>query len=172
VEHYKVHLSDKRTLQAKRIGTDPRRDLAVIKVEGENLPTIQFADSTKIKVGEEVVAIGNARGQENSVTKGIVSNLNVDLDDGTNICKYIQTDAPINSGNSGGALLNMKAEVIGINRARLNNAESMGYAIPINDAKDLAKQLIEKRYVSYPYLGIKTEIVMVFVFLNVLVGCG
>jgi len=154
-----VHLSDKRTLSAKRIGTDPRRDIAVIKVEGENFPTVKFSDSSKIKTGEECVAIGNARGQENSVTKGIVSNLNVDLDDGTNIGKYIQTDAPINSGNSGGALVNMYAEIIGINRARLNNAESMGYAIPSNEAKEIAEQLINKGYVSYPYLGIKISII-------------
>ena len=154
-----VHLSDKRTLTAKRIGTDPRRDLAVIKVEGEDFQAIKFADSSKTKTGEECLAIGNAQGKENTVTKGIVSNLNIDLNDGTNICKYIQTDAPINSGNSGGALVNMKAEIIGINRARLNNAESMGYAIPSNEAKEIAEQLIKKGYISYPYLGIKIAIV-------------
>ena len=153
-----VHLHDNRTLKAQRIGTDPRKDLSVIKIEGENLPTVSFADFSKVKVGEDVVVIGNAQGKENTVTKGIVSNLNVDLNDGTNKYKHIQTDAAINPGNSGGALLNMKAEVIGINRATLNNSENMGYAIPINDAKEIAERIINKSATSYPYLGVVVKV--------------
>ena len=149
-----VRLSDKRTLKAKLIGTDPRRDVAVIKVEGDNLPVADFADYNKVKIGADVVAIGNARGIENSVTKGIISNVDIDVDTGTNIRRCLQTDTPINPGNSGGALVNMSGEVIGINEMGRNDAESMNYAIPGSDAKKMADQLISKGYVSYPYLGI------------------
>ena len=149
-----VHLSDKRTLTAKLIGTDPRRDVAVIKVEGENLTAAKLADSSKVKVGSEVLVIGNAKGIENSVTKGVISNLNIDVDTGMDIRRCLQTDAPINPGNSGGALVNMQGEIIGVNDMKRNDAESIGFAIPINDAKEIADQLIEKGYVSLPYLGV------------------
>ena len=152
-----VHLSDKRTLKAKRVGTDSRRDVAVIKVEDNDLRAAEFADSDKVKVGDDVIAIGNAQGVENSVTKGVISNVNIDVDTDTDIRRCLQTDAPINPGNSGGALLNMRGEVIGINEMRRNNAECMCYAIPSNDAKEIAEQLIDKGYVSYPYIGVKVS---------------
>ncbi|MBR7025205.1 MAG: trypsin-like peptidase domain-containing protein [Selenomonadaceae bacterium] len=149
-----VHLSDKRTLKAKRIGTDSRMDLAVIKVEETNLKPAELGDSGKMKIGTDVIAIGNAKGVENSATKGIISNLDIDVDDGTNITRCLQTDAPVNPGNSGGALVNMQGEVIGINTMSRTDAESMHYAIPINDAHKIARQLIDKGYISYPYLGV------------------
>ena len=147
-------MSDKRTLTAKLIGTDPRMDVAVIKVEGENLTAAKLADSSKVEVGAEVLVIGNAKGIENSVTKGVISNLNIDVDTGTDIRRCLQTDAPINPGNSGGALVNMQGEIIGVNDMKRSDAESIGFAIPINDAKEIADQLIEKGYVSLPYIGV------------------
>ena len=149
-----VHLLDKRKLDATVIATDPRRDVAVIKVEGDNLQAAEFADSKNLNVGDDVIAIGNAQGVENSVTKGIISNLNVDVDTGINIRRCIQTDAPLNHGNSGGALVNMSGKVVGINDMGRGDAESMNYAIPINDAKDVAEQIIEKGYVSVTYIGV------------------
>ena len=151
-----IHLADKRTLKAKLIGTDSRRDVAVIKVESNDLQEAVFADSGEVKIGEDVIAIGNAKGVENSVTKGIISNLDIDVDNGTNIRKCLQTDAPVNPGNSGGALVNMRGEVIGINEMGRRDAESMNYAIPSKDAREIAEQLIDKGYVSYPYLGVST----------------
>lgn len=151
-----IHLADKRTLKAKLIGTDSRRDVAVIKVESNDLQEAVFADSVEVKIGEDVIAIGNAKGVENSVTKGIISNLDIDVDNGTNIRKCLQTDAPVNPGNSGGALVNMRGEVIGINEMGRRDAESMNYAIPSKDAREIAEQLIDKGYVSYPYLGVST----------------
>lgn len=149
-----VHLLDKRTLKATVVATDPRRDVAVIKVEGDNLQAAEFADSKNLNVGDDVIAIGNAQGVENSVTKGIISNLNVDVDTGINIRRCIQTDAPLNPGNSGGALVNMSGKVVGINDMGRGDSESMNYAIPINDAKDVAEQIIEKGYVSMVYIGV------------------
>ncbi len=154
VNSVEVHLLDKRTLKATIVATDPRRDVAVIKVEGDNLQAAELADSKNLNVGDDVIAIGNAQGVENSVTKGIISNLNVDVDTGINIRRCIQTDAPINHGNSGGALVNMKGKVVGINDMGRSDSESMNYAIPINDVKDVADQIIEKGYVSMVYVGV------------------
>ena len=149
-----VHLSDKRTLKAKRIGVDSRMDVAVIQVEGDNLPVARLGDSDDVQIGTDVVAIGNAKGVENSATEGIISNRDIDVDDGINIKRCLQTSAPINPGNSGGALVNMQGEVIGINSMSRKNAESMNYAIPINAVHKVARQIIDKGYVSHPYLGV------------------
>ena len=149
-----VHLSDKRSLKAKLVGTDPRSDIAVIKVEGDNLQVAEFANSSEVKVGDGAVAIGNPKGIENSATKGIISNLNIDVDTGIVVRRCLQTDAPVNPGNSGGALVNMWGKVIGINDMGRRDAESMNYAIPSDDAKKIAQQLIDNGYVSYPYLGV------------------
>ena len=152
-----VHLLDKRKLDAALVATEPRRDIAIIKVEGDNLQAAEFADSKILNVGDEVVAIGNAKGVENSVSKGIISNLNVDVDTGIDIRRCIQTDAPINPGNSGGALINKYGKVIGINDMGRGDAESMNYAIPSNDAKDAADQIIAKGYVSVAYIGVNAD---------------
>ncbi|MDM8142636.1 S1C family serine protease [Megamonas hypermegale] len=153
-----VALSDGRTLKASLIGTDPYTDLAVIKVDAENLPTAEFGDSDDIMVGEPAIAIGNPMGLEfqGSVTAGVISALNRTLNIGDNRVKLLQTDAAINPGNSGGALVNADGKVIGINSAKLaaTGVEGMGFAIPINTVKPIIDELIANGYVSYPYLGV------------------
>lgn len=149
-----VHLADKRVLKAKLIATDPRMDLAVIKVEGDNLKAVKFGDSDELKQGSPVVAIGNARGLENSTTTGTISNLNQDVSEDLTTIRCLQTEAPINPGNSGGALLNEYGELIGINVMIRANSDNIGFAIPSNDVKKIVEQLKDNGHVPYPYLGI------------------
>ena len=153
-----VALSDGRTLKASLVGADPYTDLAVIKVDAENLPTAEFGDSDDIMVGEPAIAIGNPMGLEfqGSVTAGVISALNRTLNIGDNRVKLLQTDAAINPGNSGGALVNADGKVIGINSAKLaaTGVEGMGFAIPINTVKPIIEELINNGHVSYPYLGV------------------
>lgn len=156
-DSYVVQLADKRTYKAELIGTDSRMDLAVLKIDAKDLQAVTFGDSSKVEKGDPVIAIGNAKGIQDSTTQGIISNVDVDVNDGTNIKKVLQTDAAVNHGNSGGALLNMRAEVIGINEMGLSNAESINWAIPSNDAKKIIDQLIEQGYVSWPYLGVEVK---------------
>ena len=168
---------DSNVISAKIKGTDPNKDLAVIAVKLSDIPdetmeSIKIAtvgDSSSLKVGEPVVAIGNAYGYGLSVTSGIVSALNREVtvqSDGQNITnKLIQTDAAINPGNSGGALLNMKGEVIGINAAKYSSTEveGMGYAIPISQAQDIINELMNKKTrvavdeADQGYLGIQGQ---------------
>lgn len=147
----------KEHFEAKVVGRDSRMDLAVIKIEGDNLKAAKFADSDEIEKGEQVIAIGNAMGRKDSTTDGMISNLPDNVDDGENIKKCLQTSAEINPGNSGGALVNMYGEVVGINTLKLTNAEGMNFAIPSNKVKEIAQKLIDKGYVSYPYLGVLVE---------------
>jgi len=152
-----VSLSDGRQVKAKLIGRDKDTDLAVIKIDEPNLTVARLGDSTKLKVGELAVAIGNPMGMEfaGSVTTGVISALNRTVPVGDQKFKLIQTDAAINPGNSGGALINAKGEVIGINSAKLGGeAEGMGFSIPISSAKPIIKELISKGYVSRPWIGI------------------
>ncbi|MBI6872952.1 S1C family serine protease [Clostridium aciditolerans] len=154
-----VKLSSGKTLPATLIGTDPRSDLAVIKVDAQNLPVAKFGDSSKVKVGDIAIAIGNPLGEEfsGSVTAGIISALNRKIQYGGAIYKVLQTDAAINPGNSGGPLCNETGEVIGINSLKIGaeaNAEGMGFAIGINEAKDIIKSLMDYGKVSRPSLGI------------------
>ncbi|MCI6159438.1 MAG: trypsin-like peptidase domain-containing protein [Selenomonadaceae bacterium] len=152
-----VSLADGRTLDAKVVGTDELTDLAVVKVEAEDLPTAVLGDSDKTVVGEPAIAIGNPLGEEfsGSVTAGVISALNRTIEEGGSQLRLLQTDAAINPGNSGGALVNADGEVIGINSAKLvqNGVEGMGFAIPSNTVKRIADQLIEKGHVTRPYLG-------------------
>lgn len=152
-----VHLSDKRRLEAKLVGTDSRMDIAVIKVDEKKLQPARFANSDRVKIGDEAIAIGNPLGLENSISKGIISNMDVDVNTGMNIRRCLQMDTPINPGNSGGALVNMRGEVIGINDMGIQGAESINFAIPSNNAKKTAEQIIEKGYVSWPYLGVDAQ---------------
>lgn len=154
---YEIQMADSRSIKAKLIGTDSRSDLAVLKIEAKNLQAAKFADSSKVEKGDDVVAIGNAKGVQDSTTQGIISNVNVEANDGTNIKKVLQTDAAINPGNSGGALVNMYAEVIGINEMSRANTDNMSYAIPSNEVKKIADQLIKQGYVSWPYLGVEAD---------------
>lgn len=151
-----VSLHDGSTLQGKVIGADAATDIAVVKVDGKNLPAAKFGDSDKMVVGEPAIAIGNPLGLEfqGSVTTGVISALNRRLD--VSEIRLIQTDAPINPGNSGGALCNADGEVVGINSAKLaaNGVEGMGFAIPINTAQKIINDIVSKGYVSRPYLGV------------------
>lgn len=155
-----VSLADDSIVEAKLVGSDSRTDLAVLKIDpkGKKLPVAVLGDSTKIKTGELVVAIGNPLGIEfaRSVTMGVVSATERTLTIGEEQFSLIQTDAAINPGNSGGALVNRQGQVIGINSAKLviSGVEGMGFAIPISNARPIIEELIEKGYVSRPYLGI------------------
>ena len=154
-----VTLNDNREFNARIIGTDPTTDLALIKVDGKNLPTLPIGDSDKLKVGEWVIAVGNPFGLNNTVTAGIVSAKARGLggqSDGPNISSFIQTDAAINPGNSGGALVTADGKVVGINSAKIakEGVEGMGFAIPINQAKGIISQLIDHGKVTRAYLGV------------------
>jgi serine protease Do len=151
-----VTLSDGTEYDARIIGSDASSDLAVLKVEAENLPEAELGDSSALQIGELVVAIGNPLGYENTVTDGIVSGLNRQLTDYIDSATLIQTNATINSGNSGGALANSKGKVVGINSAKLvaSNAEGMGFALSINEVRPIVEEIISKGHVSRPYLGV------------------
>jgi len=150
-----VSMSDGKTYPAKVIGTDPSYDLAVIKIDGKNLPTLKLGDSDKVRVGEWAIAIGNPFGFESSVTVGVISAKNRSIRardfsfDG-----FLQTDAAINPGNSGGPLLNLKGEVIGINTAIIPYAQGIGFAIPINMAKQVLQDLVKYGSVKRGWLGV------------------
>ena len=139
------------------MGTDEQTDLAIIKIDADNLTPAELGDSSSIKVGEFVLAIGNPLGLDTSVTSGIISALERDIatSDGTTY-HVLQTDCAINSGNSGGALINSNGQVIGINTLKLSGTgiEGVGFAIPINDTIDVFEQLIKHGKVLRPYIGI------------------
>ena len=150
-----VRLSDKTKFQGKVIGKDPDTDLALVKIEaGRDLPFVILGDSTKIKVGQWVIAIGNPFGLDRTVTVGVVSALGRE---NVNLSRYedfIQTDASINPGNSGGPLFNIRGEVIGINTAIINFAQGIGFAIPSNMVQAVTAQLILKGKVTRGWLGV------------------
>ncbi|MDP2135184.1 MAG: DegQ family serine endoprotease [Sulfuritalea sp.] len=151
-----VKLTDKREFKAKVLGTDKRTDVALIKIDASNLPVARLGDSSKLKVGEWVVAIGSPFGFENTVTAGIVSAKGRSLAH-ENYVPFIQTDVAINPGNSGGPLFNMKGEVIGINSqifSRSGGSMGLSFAIPIDLANDVQNQLKAKGKVSRGRLGI------------------
>lgn len=143
--------------KATIVGTDAETDLAVIKIEKTGLTAATLGNSDSVKVGEFAMAAGNPLGMQNSITCGVISAVNREITDSDGK-KYvlIQTDAAINSGNSGGALVNSNGEVIGINTLKLSGTgiEGMSFAIPINNTKDIAEQLIQYNKVKRPYIGI------------------
>ncbi len=148
---------DETEYEAKIVGKDEQTDLAVIKIEKTGLSKAEFADSDSIKVGEFTMAVGSPLGMQSSVTCGIVSAVNREVTDTDGkTFKLIQTDAAINSGNSGGALVNSEGKVIGINTLKLSGTgiEGMGFAIPINSTTDITSQLIQYSKVKRPYIGI------------------
>jgi serine protease Do len=152
----KVTLSDKKTYEAKLIGRDEKTDLAVLKIDVDHdLPFVQLGDSSKLEVGDWVIAIGNPFGLARTVTAGIVSAKGRVIGSGP-YDDYIQTDASINPGNSGGPLFNLDGEVIGINTAIVASGQGIGFAIPINMAKDLLPQLKQGK-VSRGRLGIHIQ---------------
>ncbi|MCG8542114.1 MAG: trypsin-like peptidase domain-containing protein [Clostridia bacterium] len=154
-----VLLNDGNTLEAEVLWNDRSLDLAVIKVNAENLPVADLGNSHNLIVGEMAIAIGNPLGLtfERTVTAGIISGLNrsVPINEYESIDGLIQTDASINPGNSGGPLLNSRGEIIGINTAKIQSGEGLGFAIPINTAKPIVDEFIEKGEFKKVYLGIR-----------------
>jgi S1-C subfamily serine protease len=154
-----VILKDGRSLEGKVRGVDPVTDLAVVKITGaKNLPIAELGNSDLVKVGDWAIAVGNPFGLDNTVTLGIVSTLKrssaaVGMSDKR--LDFIQTDAAINPGNSGGPLLNAQGQVIGINTAIRADATGIGFAIPIDKAKQITTQLARGEKVSHPYLGVQ-----------------
>lgn len=157
-EELVVSLADGRSFPGRVIGGDEATDLAVVKINVDNLPIAEFGDSDSLLVGEPTIVIGNPLGLEfrGSVTTGVISALNRTLDIGERRFRLIQTDAPINPGNSGGALLNADGMLIGINSSKIavSGVEGIGFAIPINTVKPIIKALIQDGRVIRPYLGV------------------
>jgi|Deesub1362A_J573_1020465.scaffolds.fasta_scaffold00268_25 serine protease Do len=155
-----VTLYDEREFKGEVIGTDPKTDLAVIKIDADNLPTIPWGDSDKLQVGETVLAIGSPYGLSQTVTSGIVSakgRANVRIADYED---FIQTDAAINPGNSGGPLINIKGELVGINTAIFSTTggyQGIGFAIPSNMAKTVLESLIKEGRVIRGWLGVTIQ---------------
>ncbi len=154
-----VRLNDRRELEAKVIGTDPRSDIALLKVEGDNLPTVKLGHSDNLKVGEWVLAIGSPFGFDYSVTAGIVSarGRSLPTENGENYVPFIQTDVAINPGNSGGPLFNLQGEVVGINSqiyTRSGGFMGVSFAIPIDVVMEVVDQLKQEGRVSRGWLGV------------------
>ncbi|KKP93131.1 MAG: Protease Do [Parcubacteria group bacterium GW2011_GWA1_36_12] len=160
---YTVIVDPKRKYPAKVLSRNPINDTAVLKIEGKNLPHLELADSNKIELGEEVVAVGNALGEfTDTLSAGIVSGLSrfITAFGGIdhqmqNLRGLIQTDAAINPGNSGGPLVNMQGQVIGINTAMIMGAQNIGFAIPINYAKKDWQEVKKYGKIIVPFLGVK-----------------
>jgi len=164
---YSVVTVDGKTYDATVQSTDPFNDLAVLKIDARNLPVVELGDSDELKVGQWVVAVGNALGQfQNTVTAGIVSakgrQIQASDSDGTStetLSNLLQTDTAINSGNSGGPLVNLKGQVIGINTAVASGAQGIGFAIPINEAKSAIESIKKTGKIVRPYLGVRYQTV-------------
>lgn len=151
-----VRLHDRRELVAEVIGSDPRSDIAVLKIEGKDLPVAQLGDSARLKVGEWVLAIGSPFGFDHSVTAGIVSAMGRSLPN-ENYIPFIQTDVAINPGNSGGPLFNLDGEVVGVNSqiySRTGGFMGLSFAVPINVVTEVYRQLRETGRVSRGWLGV------------------
>ena len=159
-DEIKVHLNDKRQFKAKLVGTDPKTDIAVLKIEAESLPTVTWADSDKLEVGEFVLAIGNPFGLNQTVTLGIVSAVGRARMGIAEYEDFIQTDAAINPGNSGGPLVNTRGELVGINTAIFSQSGGnmgIGFAVPSNMARSILQQLVESGRVVRGWLGVSIQ---------------
>jgi S1-C subfamily serine protease len=153
-----VTLKDGRTFEGTVQGADEVTDLAVVKIDGADLPAAPLGDSAAVQVGDWAIAVGNPLGLDNTVTLGIVSTLkrsSAQVGIPNKRLDFIQTDAAINPGNSGGPLVNDRGEVIGINTAIRPDAMGIGFAIPINKAKAIEAKLVKGEKISHPYLGIQ-----------------
>jgi Do/DeqQ family serine protease len=165
-DELKITLADDRDFIAKVIGSDPKTDIAVLKIDGKNLPTVTFADSDKLRVGDVVFAVGNPLGVGQTVTMGIISakgrsKLGL-LENVSGYEDFIQTDAAINMGNSGGALVDARGRLIGINSAILSPSRGnigIGFAIPVNLASFIMNSLVESGAVARGYLGVSSDTV-------------
>jgi S1-C subfamily serine protease len=156
-----VSMSDKRTFPAKIANRDSFYDLAVLKVQSTGLPVTKFADANQLRKGEWVIAIGNQMGLEHTVTIGLVSGIAREVKGysaygaKTGAVRFIQTDAPVNPGSSGGPLVNLKGEVVGINTFIRDDAQNIGFAIPSNTAEEVAAKLTSERQITHPYIGVE-----------------
>lgn len=148
-----VKLKEDREYEAKLVGKDKYSDLAVIKINERGLMPAKLGDSSKIRPGQWAIAVGSPAGLDNTVTLGIVSALSREIPQLSNV-SFIQTDAAINPGNSGGPLLNINGEVIGINTAIIGSAQNIGFAIPINIAKNIVNQLKSGQVIGHPWIGV------------------
>ena len=157
VDQIEIALADSRKVRARVVGTDPETDLAVLKIEVENLPFITFAQPDQLRVGDVVLAIGNPFGVGQTVTLGIVSGLGRSQLGITTFENFIQTDAAINPGNSGGALVDVEGSLVGINTAIYSEAggtQGIGYAIPVSIARQVMEQIVEKGSVTRGWIGV------------------
>lgn len=158
---YTVLTNDGQKYSAEVLDRDPIQDIAVLKIEADNLPTLKLGNSDKLEIGQTVIAIGNALGEfRNTVSAGVISGLLRTItatggDFSEQLEEVIQTDAAINQGNSGGPLLNLYSEVIGVNTARAPAAENIGFAIPINKIKKAINDVKTRGEIVYPFLGIR-----------------
>ena len=155
----RVSLQDRREYKAELIGSDKASDIAVLKINAENLPVVKIGDSENIKVGEWVLAIGSPFGFEHTATQGIISALSRSLPDG-NYVPFIQTDVAVNPGNSGGPLFNTSGEVVGVNSqiySRSGGYQGLSFAIPINVAMSIADQLRESGFATRGWLGVRIQ---------------
>ncbi len=158
---YSVTLNDGKEYPAKVVGTDIFNDLGVLKIEAKNLSVLKLGNSDDLKVGQTVIAMGNALAEfPNSVTKGIISGIGRSVVAGgggtsENLEDVIQTDAAINPGNSGGPLLNLAGEVVGVNTAVSNQGQLIGFAIPINSVKKIVQGILNNGQIVRPYLGVR-----------------
>ncbi|MEO1003843.1 MAG: trypsin-like peptidase domain-containing protein [Cyanobacteria bacterium J06638_7] len=154
-----VTLPDGRSFSGKVLGTDPLTDVGVVKVVASKLPVAPLGDSTRLRPGEWAIAIGNPLGLDNTVTAGIISAIQRTnaVGEGQRV-PYIQTDAAVNPGNSGGPLINDRGQVIGINTAiRQAPGAGLSFAIPIEVARQIAAQILERGYASHPYIGVRLQ---------------
>ncbi len=161
-EQVQVTLQDGRVFTGRVQGSDPLTDVAVVQIEGQDLPTIRLGDSDQLQAGDWAIAIGNPLGLDSSATAGIISGIGRTASDIGALearVAFLQTDAAINPGNSGGPLLNATGEAIGVNSAIIRGAQSVGFAIPINQARRIADQLIQTGEVQHAFLGVRMRTV-------------
>jgi serine protease Do len=155
-----VKMTDRREYEAKVVGVDERTDVAVIKIEGKNLPTVKLGDASRLKPGEWVIAIGSPFGFENSVTAGVVSATSRSMPGEANYTPFIQTDVAVNPGNSGGPLFNLKGEVVGINSqiySRTGGYMGLSFAVPIDVASNVKDQLVAHGKVTRSRIGVSIQ---------------
>lgn len=147
-----VYLSDGQMLPAKFLGADPLVDLAVLKVDAGNLPSLPFADSDEVRVGQLVFAIGNPLGLQETVTQGIISGIGRRAVNELN-AEFFQTDAAVNPGNSGGPLVNVRGEIVAVNNSIALESQGISFAIPANLARRVYEDVVERREISRPWFG-------------------
>lgn len=152
-----VTLKDGRDFSGQVVGTDATSDVAVVKINGSNLPTVQLGDSSQLTVGQKVIAIGNPYGLSQTVTTGVISALerNVQVSQTETLVGVVQTDAAINPGNSGGPLVDLSGRVVGINTMIYQNAQGLGFSVSINTARKVYDAIIKNGKITWPALGIQ-----------------